>query len=211
MGLKKATTKQHKTDASDEHRHDKRNQQHLLEQLGESYSENRRLAALDLGAYPEAVETLCTQLANESNLAVVEAIFSSLIRIAGTSVVQRLLPFLRSENAVLRNQTVEALQLLPDDLEPHMEELLHDDDADVRIFAINIIGNLKHSRVNTWLNQVIEQDINLNVCTTAVDVLAEVGTEENIPALKALPARFSNNSYVNFAVDLTIKRISGDD
>jgi HEAT repeat protein len=183
----------------------------LLAQLADPESARRRQAALDLGGYPQAAEAMCARLSKETDRAVIEAIFTSLIRLGGQAVVEGLIPLLRSEDASLRNHAVEALQDLPDDVGPHMEMLLGDNDSDVRIFAINILANLHHPMAGIWLGQVLELDDNVNVCTTAVDVLAEVGTPDQIPGLEALPERFEDDPYVRFAVDTAISRIRGDE
>ena len=47
-----------------------------------------------------------------------------------------------------------------------------------------------------------------NVCAAAIDVLAEVGTRDAVPALKACAERFSDTPFLPFAVSTTIARIS---
>jgi HEAT repeat protein len=178
--------------------------------LGDAQPDHRRRAALELGSFPEAVAMLCARLPNEQDASVVVAIFTALIRQRGHEVVQGLAPYLRSEDAALRNQTVDALQAMPDDVGPYMDMLVEDGDPDVRIFAINIIGNLHHPMAHVWLQRVIEQDENPNVCATAVDVLAEIGDQSQVPALQALPGRFGDEPFLRFAVDTAIQRIHGD-
>lgn len=182
----------------------------LVEQLNDSLASRRRHAVLDLGQYPEAAQALCELLHGEEDSSVVEAIFTSLIRMGGQEAVEGIVPFLRSEDAALRNHAVEALQQLPDDVGPYMQLLLEDNDSDVRIFAINVLSNLHHPMAHVWLEDVIENEENINVCGTAVDVLAEVGTEEQIPLLEKLAERFDNNSFIQFAVEMAVKRILGD-
>jgi HEAT repeat protein len=192
-------------------RHEERTFAQLSEELlNDALPDHRRRAALELEAFPEAVELLCARVASEPDDAVVEAIFTTLIRQRGHEVVQGLVPYLRSEDAALRNQAVAALQSMPDDVGPYMELLVEDVDPDVRIFAINILGNLHHPLAHVWLQQVIEQDENPNVCATAVDVLAEVGEEAQVPALEALPGRFDNEPFFRFVVDTAVRRIRGD-
>ena len=183
----------------------------LLELLNSSDAVNRRQAVHNLDSFPEADEALCAHLAEESDPAVQEAIFTVLIKHGGREVVKGLIPYLRSSDAALRNKAVEALQALPKDIEPHVESLLVDDDPDVRIFTINIIGNLSHPSAPVWLQAVLERDDNINVCATAVDVLAEVGTGEQIPTLQALAERLADEPFITFAVNTAIKRIENDD
>lgn len=211
MALVKKNAAQDKPPEHGERRVDERNPDQLLRQLADPQAPRRRQAALDLVEYPAAVEALCARLSTETDAAVTEAIFTSLIRLGGQPVVEGLMPYLRSEDARLRNRAVEAMQALPDEVGPYMELLLGDADADVRIFAINILSNLHHPMAHLWLQQVVDMDDNINVCATAVDVLAEVGTAEQIPGLEQLPARFDHDPYVAFAVETAIQRIRGDE
>jgi len=66
---------------------------------------------------------------------------------------------------------------------------------------------LRHPKVIKWLIEVIEKDENVNVCATALDLLAEVGTEEAIPAIKKVKERFKNEPYIQFASDIALRRI----
>jgi hypothetical protein len=85
--------------------------------------------------------------------------------------------------------------------------LLADSDPDVRIFVVNILNSERHPDVERWLIEVIERDTHVNVCATAVDLLCEVGTEAAIDPLLHLKARFAREPYIQFAVDLALKRI----
>jgi hypothetical protein len=76
-----------------------------------------------------------------------------------------------------------------------------------RIFAVNILESLRHPDVETWLIEVLETDTHVNVCATAVDLLAEVGTSAARKALLALKERFRDEPYIQFAADLSLRRI----
>lgn len=169
--------------------------------------ELRRMSARDLEHYPEAVPALLSQLNREESASVSYAIFIALARIGNSEAVKGILPFLRSENAGLRNAAIEVLKDLPDSLAPHMETLLHDQDPDVRIFAVNILESLRHPRVVEWLLEVIEHDPHVNVCATALDLLAEVGDEACLEGLSQLKSRFPDEPYLRFAVDTAVLRI----
>jgi len=181
----------------------------LLNQLQEADPAVRRWAVRDLAEYPEAVPHLIELLNNETVPFVREAIFTSLVTIGSLSAVEGLLSCLRSEDAALRNETIEALKNLPDLVVPFIEKLLADPDSDVRILTINILESLNYPNIEEWLIKVIKEDSHVNVCTTAVDILCEVGTERAIPALESLKNRFVGESFVQFAVDVAIKKIQG--
>jgi len=117
------------------------------------------------------------------------------------------LPLLRSEDANLRNSTIELLSALPDAVGPRIDELLRDADPDVRIFTVNLLGELKHPDVGRWLAQVLKLDAHINVVAASLEVLAEVGTPEALPALKLARQRFADDAFIGFAADLAVQRI----
>jgi len=192
-----------------ERRHRGRNCQGLIQQLASWDVQERRWAARDLAACPQAAEVLLQALAGESEHVVREAIFDSLQQIGGERVVAGLIDLLRSEDAALRNGAIEVLQSMPDEVAPHIGELLCDSDSDVRIFAIDILQQLAHPRTPEWLLSILQNETHVNVVAAAVDRVAEVGTLEMIPALEAVKQRFAGEPFIGFAVDVAIRRIRG--
>ena len=182
----------------------------LLEVMKEGKTSERRRAARDLAAFPEATAELCALFGEETDSAVQHAILTSLIKINSDAVASGLAPYLRSENAALRNGAVEALQQMPDAVAAHIEELLHDENSDVRIFAIDILQALCHPDAPAWLCEIIADELHVNVCATAVDRLAEIGTPEMIPALQSLAKRFADEPFMEFAVQTAVARIEGN-
>lgn len=167
----------------------------------------RQRAARCLQGKREAADALCTRFAVEKNIPTREALAVSIMRTGGAEAVDRLLPLLSSDDAAQRNTVIEILQALPDAVAPRMEALLGHGDSDVRIFAVNVLEALRHPKVENWLIDVIARDRHVNVVATALDLLAEVGTEAAIPALKHVTARFADEPYVKFAAGNAIKRI----
>jgi len=136
-----------------------------------------------------------------------EAILETLAKLKQPSAVNELVACLRSEDAALRNEAIETLKHISFDLSETIKILLSDPDADVRIFAINILESRCEPDVESWLIDVIERDENLNVCATAADLLCEVGTEAAVDPLMRLKNRFASDAYIQFASDLALKRI----
>lgn len=180
----------------------------LLQALQHDEASCRRQAARDLVAYPAASAALFNQLAQEQDTSVREVIFTSLTRIGNEEAVAGLITCLRSEDAMLRNEAIEAMKQLPQEMAPIMSQLLHDPDSDVRIFAVNVLESLCHPEVENWLIEVISQDCHVNVCATAVDLLGEVGSTRAHDALQALKQRFAGEPYIQFAADIALKRIA---
>lgn len=179
----------------------------LIEQLGDADPTARRWAARDLALHPEASASLCARLTEETDLSVRSALFASLSTMGGREVVETLIGLLRTEDAGLRNGAIEVLAGLPDAIAPRIEALLHDADSDVRIFTVNLLGELKHPRVPAWLTQVLLEDCAVNVVGAALEVLTEVATIESLPVLRATVSRFSDDAYIGFAAALAIERI----
>lgn len=167
----------------------------------------RRWAARDLARYAEAALLLVERLDLESDPATREAVLMSLTEIGSAAAVQGLVNCLRSEDAALRSEAIEAMKHLPDAVASIMSGLLTEADADVRIFAVNVLESLRHPNVEKWLIEVISADAHINVCATAVDLLGEVGSAAALAPLEALKQRFPDEPYIAFAADLALRRI----
>jgi len=167
----------------------------------------RRHAAQKITSCLDAATALVSRLKREVNTAVREAILNSLLQLHDPSIGSGLADCLRSEDAALRNDVIEAFRQLGAEIAPTLRSLLADPDPDVRIFVVNILNSERHPDVEQWLIEVIERDAHVNVCATAVDLLCEVGTEASIDPLLRLKTRFSRETYIKFAVDLALERI----
>jgi HEAT repeat protein len=177
-------------------------------QLSDPNPTARRWAARDLVDCPDSSAALIERLQCEQDSSVREIILTTLTQMGDEQAVAGLVNCLRSEDVSLRNEAIEVMKLLPDEVAPIMGNLLQDPDPDVRIFAVNVLESLRHKHVEEWLKDVIEQDCHVNVCATAVDLLGEVGTSFSREALENLKARFPDEPYISFAADLALKRIS---
>jgi HEAT repeat protein len=167
----------------------------------------RRRAVRSLGHEPEAVPVLMAALENESDSAVLEAIFSALEVIPDAA--SPLASLLRSDDARLRNDAVESLQAMPDAVRPLLPGLLADPDADVRILSVEVTRCLPTEEMVSLLCGLLIRETDPNVCTAAVEILAEAGTAEAVPVLRRLAARFPAESMLPFAVRIAVERITG--
>ena len=179
----------------------------LLAQLGSGDAEQRRWAARDLAPHPEASAALGRQLLKEADSSVRQSLFTSLATHGGSSAVEALLPLLRSEDAELRNGAIEVLASLPEAVAPRVGALLKDADPDVRIFTVNLLGELRHPQVRQWLLAALQQDAEVNVVAAAIEVLAEVGQPEDLPALTAVQKRFGGDAFIGFAAEMAAERV----
>ena len=190
----------------DERKHS-RDCESLVRQLDDADPTVRGWAARDLVECPDASSALVERLMVEENGAVREVILTSLARLGDKTAVAGLVNCLRSEDAALRNEAIEAMKGLPDEVAPIMGQLLDDPDPDVRIFTVNVLESLRHPHVESWLIDVIEHDRHVNVCATAVDLLAEVASANSRTPLERLKKRFPDEPYILFAADLALKNI----
>jgi len=120
---------------------------------------------------------------------------------------EKMVEMLKSENAYLRNAAIKFLQDYGEEVKPYIEELLNSEDRDIRIFAINILGDVKFEDSVNMLRRFILKERDINALVTAIDYLGEVGNQDDIKLLEALKKEI-NDPYVHFAIDLAIKRIT---
>ena len=205
MGLRKSNTPEPLHEVVG--REHARDVEGLMAQLRDGDVDQRRWAARDLARQPQASGLLGEQLLQETEPSVREALLTSLSAIAGDGAVAALLPLLRSEDAQLRNGAIEALAGMPLAVAPRVAALLHDADSDVRIFTVNLLGDLRHAQVLPWLLQVLKFEPEVNVVAAAIEVLAEVGSPGDADALRATRTRFVDDAFIGFATDMAISRI----
>jgi HEAT repeat protein len=179
----------------------------LCQELNNENQTARRWAARDLAQFSQASAVLVSRLKIEDHPTVRTAILDTLAQIGDEQGISGIVACLRSDEASLRNEAIEVLKNIPEQVAPIIDSLLNDKDSDVRIFAVNILESLHHEDVEKWLVQVIEHDDHVNVCATAVDLLSEVGTEFSLNALEHLKIRFADEPYICFSADLALKRI----
>jgi HEAT repeat protein len=177
--------------------------------LRSSDADTRWRAARALAGTPEAVAALAAALAAEVVPRVREAIMTALMRTGDEASVQALLPCLRSEDAGQRSAAIEALQALPEAIGPFLTALLTDPDSDVRLLATELARNMPAAQATELLCALIEREPHPNVCAAAIEVLAEVGTRDAVPALRRCADRFAGTAFLPFAATVAIGRISG--
>ena len=177
--------------------------------LRSSDAESRWSAARALGGRAKAVPALADALSKEQVPHVQEAIITALMRTGDEASVLALLPYLHSQNPSQRSAVIEALQALPGTVLPFMASLLGDRDVDIRILATELARTLPEADATRLLCELLEHERHANVCAAAIDVLAEVGTREALPALRSCAERFAGIPFLPFAVSVAIAQISG--
>ncbi len=123
--------------------------------------------------------------------------------------IEEIMDLLKLNNAYVRNLGISILRDYGDAIKYYIVKFLIGDDRDLRIFAINVLGDVDFAESRDMLIELLEKEDDVNVAMTAVDYLAEIGEEEDIELLESLKERFSGEFYVEFAVDSAIKMIKG--
>lgn len=143
----------------------------------------------------------------EKDTRVREAIFTGLARIATSESVLAVLPYLRSDDANLRTGALDALRMMPDATQPHLEALLGDSDADVRVLSCELMRGQPGPEATRMLVALLEAEPEANVCAAAVEVLAEVGDPLAVPSLLRCADRFRSDPFLSFAIEHVIERL----
>ena len=89
----------------------------------------------------------------------------------------------------------------------HLAQLLADPDADVRLLSCELVRGQPEEEANRLLCDLLQAESEKNVCAAAIEVLAESGRPEALPALARCAARFSDDPFIAFSVKIASDRI----
>jgi hypothetical protein len=179
----------------------------LAAMLLDGSEDERWDAARAAGEAPSGVAMLSEAVSRESVPRIREAIFTALARIRTLESAEAVLKYLRSDDSSLRTSALDALRTMPDAVAAHIPHLLRDADADVRLLACELVRNQPAADAGRMLGEVLATEPEANVCAAAVEVLAEAGRPELLPVMAACAARFPNDPYLAFAVQIASERI----
>lgn len=175
--------------------------------LADGSDDERWDAARSATLLPDALAVLTDALARERVPRVREAIFTALAKIGSSESAAVALPYLRSDDASQRTAALDALRAMPAAAAEHLPRLLEDTEADVRLLACEIARWTPADHASRMLGELIERELNTNVCAAAVEVLAEVGNAASVPILARCAARFPEDPFLIFAVKVARDRI----
>jgi HEAT repeat protein len=116
---------------------------------------------------------------------------------------------LESDNAYLRNKAITFLQDSGENAKNFIRKLLKDEQRDIRIFAVNILGDVKYEDSRAMLIDLVQEEKDVNVLMTAIDYLGEIGEQEDIELLMSLKDKFVSEPYVSFGIDMACEKIKG--
>lgn len=121
--------------------------------------------------------------------------------------IEAIMELLKLQNAYVRNLGISILQDYGSAIKYYIVKFLIGDDYDLRIFAINVLGDVNFSESRDMLVELLETETNINVAMTAVDYMAEIGQPEDVPLLQRVKERFKDEVYAQFAIDAAIESI----
>lgn len=121
--------------------------------------------------------------------------------------IEEVMELLKLKNAYVRNLGISILQDYGQEIKYYIVKFLIGDDYDLRIFAINVLGDVNFPESRDMLIELLENEENINVAMTAVDYMAEIGQLEDVELLKRVKERFKDEVYAQFAVDAAIESI----
>jgi len=151
----------------------------------------------------EAVPVLA-QLLQTNHLGIQEAADSSLRKIGGKETVQAVLPLLRSDDAPVRNLSMDILREVGCQDMASLIDLVHDEDADIRIFVSDILGSTDNLLAVEPLCEALLKDPEVNVRYQAAVSLGELGKPEAAPCLnKAI----NDEEWVQYSVIEALTKI----
>jgi HEAT repeat protein len=167
--------------------------------------DRRRAAAVLLMDAQDAKQLLAAHVGIEEDVVVRQAMLTALVGCDDVAVARTLAQLLRGEDAALRSAVADTLGQMPATA-AIIEELLGDQDPDVRVLSVMLLRSLQLPAVPQWLLEVVERDTHPNVVGAALGELTEVGDATMICAFERAPARFPGDAFIAFSAATAASR-----
>ena len=174
-------------------------------------STKKDYAIEEIVRFPDGPEYLVSLISNDAREKNVLTKIASVISSMDTedAPIEDIMDLLKLDNAYIRNLGISILRNFGTAIKYYIVKFLIGDDRDLRIFAINVLGDVDFSESRDMLVELLEDEEDINVAMTAVDYMGEIGEVEDIELLESLKSRFNGDFYAEFAVDGAIKMIKG--
>lgn len=177
----------------------------VLKDLKSDDNEVIREAAFQAGEMEcaDAVPVLA-ELLKSNHLGLQEAADHALRSIGGKGAVQAVVPLLRSDDAPVRNLSMDILREVGAEDFPSLVALVHDDDPDIRIFATDILGSTDSFMAVDPLCDALLKDPEVNVRYQAAVSLGDLA---NPAAARCLNKAMQDDEWVQYAVIEALAKI----
>jgi HEAT repeat protein len=179
----------------------------LTARLQSANAEERWEAARRLAEFPESLLALAKLLEIEQDERVREAALTSLAKRNSIESFDIILRYLRVDDAALRTAALDALKLMPRLVGLRLDALLADADPDIRVLACDLARVAPPAISQKSLGAILACEREVNVCAAAVDLLAEIGTPEILPALAACAQRLAP-PFLRFSIESATAQIN---
>ena len=149
--------------------------QTLIERLNSGDEKERAFAAEDIGYdnLTPAIEALVKRLQIEPSRFVQEVITNALKSMKAADLAEKVIPLLYSDDAFIRNAGIDILTYQGEQAVIGLQRLLHNNDKDVRKFALDIIFQINNRYTPGMVAEALE-DPELNIVITAVEYLGRL-------------------------------------
>lgn len=156
----------------------------LLRTFNSPDASERRSAASDLADADERALYPLIKALRDEHPGVQDAAMRSIIAIGGEIAAYMTLPLLR-EDAYLRNTSRIILKQVGEAAVPLLRPLFKDKDDDIRIFAVDLIGEIGSCGYPQDAAQLLESDPNPNVRSSAARTLSRLDHRQSILRLQS--------------------------
>lgn len=165
----------------------------LTSDLNSENEKTRAFAAEDIGCdgLMEGVGPMLARLEIEPSRYVREVIVSSLKMLAGPQLVTLLIPYLRSDDAFIRNSIIDILALQGEESLEALRVPLHDPDKDTRKFVLDVLVQIGSPAANALISEGMT-DTDINNVITSVEYLGRLEDGRWIKGINNLFARSDN-------------------
>jgi HEAT repeat protein len=159
---------------------------------------------------PETATGIASCLIEEADPGRRARLLRALVAMNSTDAAMALGALLAHADAAVRAAGVDGLQRLPPNLaRPALAALLGDPSPDIRIRALDVVDHAPDAEIEAWLIALLAREDHANVCAAVLEQLAEMGTPNALPAIRAAKARFADTPFIGFAADIAIAQIVG--
>lgn len=147
----------------------------LVRDLTDGDEKTRAFAAEDIiyDGIPGGIELLINRLIVEESRYVREVMVNCLKGTKGRNVVEKIIPLLGSDDAFIRNASIDIMSNQGELATEFMRKLLGDPDKDIRKFALDILFQLKSLNTADLIAEALH-DSDINNLITAVEYLGHM-------------------------------------
>ena len=147
---------------------------------------------------------LLVEMLKSSNIGVQESADNALRKIGGKEAVNGVIPLLRSDDAPVRNGSMDILRALCGQELQSIIPLLREEDVDIRIFAADILGSSGNVMAVAPLCDALLKDPEVNVRYQAAVSLGNLGLPDSA---KCLNQAMRDEEWVQYSVIEALAKI----